>query len=207
MEIPVSTETTTEILVARAQAGDRPAFDEIVRRYRDRLGKQIRARLGAKLKAKMEVGDVLQETFSVAFRSIGKFRWRDEESFYRWLGGIAEHHLLSSSQKKAWDEIRLTRDVSGAGLSPSKALRREERFDRLEDTLSSLSEEHRKVILLARIEGLPVAEIAARLKRSPGAVKMLLARALLRLKESFGDTESLGLPRRSLEAEGRDPDG
>ena len=59
---------------------------------------------------------------------------------------------------------------------------------------------------MARVEGLKVKEIAVRMNRSEDAVHKLLARALLRLKESFGDTESLNLPNRFLPVE-EDRDG
>ncbi|MBI4585141.1 MAG: sigma-70 family RNA polymerase sigma factor [Planctomycetes bacterium] len=205
MESPNEISTTT--LVARAQEGDRTSFDELVRRYSSRLEKQIQARLGARLKAKLDVQDVLQETFTVAFRSIKKFIWHEEDSFYRWLAGISEHYIMNASQKKAWNEISLAREVAVSDVSPSKALRREERFERLEAALAGLSDEHRRVVILARIDGLTVTEIAARMDRSTGAVKMLLARALLSLKKSFGDTESFNLPDQSLNGGGMDRDG
>ena len=45
-------------------------------------------------------------------------------------------------------------------------------------------------------------EVAERMRRSPGATSVLLVRALMKLKEAFGETESLSLPKRSLEEEG-----
>ncbi len=83
--------------------------------------------------------------------------------------------------------------------SPSKNVRRNERFDRLENALNNLSDDHRKVIVLARIERLGINDVARRMNRSANAVKKLLARALLELRQSFGDTESLHLPDRFLE--------
>ena len=68
----------------------------------------------------------------------------------------------------------------------------------MEKALESLSDDHRQVVTLARLEGLKVKEIAKRMDRSPDAVKKLLARALMHLKESFGDTESFHLPDRVL---------
>ena len=65
--------------------------------------------------------------------------------------------------------------------------------------LDKLSPEHREVIRLARIERLPGAEIARRMNRSPSAVAQLLSRALKKLRERFGDTESLSLPDRTLD--------
>jgi hypothetical protein len=44
------------------------------------------------------------------------------------------------------------------------------------------------------------------MKRSPNAVKKLLARALAELKQGFGDTESLHLPERRLNVKGLDHD-
>ena len=56
--------------------------------------------------------------------------------------------------------------------------------------------------LLARIEGLSLAEVAERMNRSQGAVAQLLWRALRALRDRFGDTESFHLPERRLEDRG-----
>ena len=109
---------------------------------------------------------------------------------------------MTSSQKRAWDQIQLSQDITSDDNSPSVILRRNERFDRLEKALANLSKDHGEVLRLARIEGLKVKEIAARMKRSPDAVWKLLARATLQLKESFGDTESLHLPDRRFHTDG-----
>ncbi|MBI4603561.1 MAG: sigma-70 family RNA polymerase sigma factor [Planctomycetes bacterium] len=203
----MASESAIRDLVEQARGGDRDAFGELARRYRARLERQIRARMGEKLRARLEPEDVLQETLAVAFESIGGLKYRGEEAFYRWLASIAEHRIWSASQKKAWAPIRLARDVPASGESPSKHLRRAERFERLEKALQGLSAEHRQVVVLARIEGLKVKEVAARMGRSPEAVKKLLARALLRLKEGFGDTESFQLPDRRLALEEEQGDG
>ena len=81
------------------------------------------------------------------------------------------------------------------------AQNREERFDRLEEALKSLSPDYQKVILLARVERLHLDEVAERMGRSRGAVRQLLWRALHELKNVFGETESLHLPPRSLNSE------
>ena len=155
--------------------------------------------MGSHLRRRVEPEDVLQEALVRAFHSIGGFSWKGDDSFIRWLGGIAENVILNLTKKHSPDQnLRLVRDVSSAEVSPSKAMRRDERFRHLENSLDDLSEAHRTVILLARIEGLPIREIAQRMERSETAVKNLLLRALKSLKSSFGDTESLGLPDRHL---------
>jgi RNA polymerase sigma-70 factor (ECF subfamily) len=194
----MTTGEPTSALVKKAQEGDRAAFDEIVERYRSRLEVQVRSRLGERLRALIEVDDILQDVFTSAYSSLSRFQWRDEESFYRWLGGIAEHLIWNLSQKKNLGPMPLTREIAGSGISPSRGLRRQQRFDRLEKALDDLTPEQRRAVILARIEGLKVKEIAARMGRSTEAVKKLLARAVLRLRRSFGDTESFSLPHRQL---------
>ena len=66
---------------------------------------------------------------------------------------------------------------------------------RIEHGLENLTPDYRRVILLARVDGLTTREIAERMERTPNAVKHLLGRALRRLRSEFGDTESLHLPR------------
>jgi RNA polymerase sigma-70 factor (ECF subfamily) len=179
-------EASVESLVARARAGDRDAFRALFERHRDRLRAAVERRLGGYLRRKIEVEDVVQETFLKAFESLETFEARGEDSFHAWLRGIAENLLLWWARRhQRREQLRLDGDVAGAGTSPSHALRREERFERLRDALS-------------RVEGLKLAEIAARLGRTPAAVKPLLWRALRKLRAAFGETESFSLPARSL---------
>ena len=91
--------------------------------------------------------------------------------------------------------------LTGAGAR----LRREERLQRLEAALRTLSPEHREVIVLSRIEGLSLAAVAERTGRSAVAVSALLLRALRKLRTAFGDTESFALPARGIGAS--PPDG
>lgn len=193
---------TTQSLVTKAQAGDRGAFDTLARRYEDRLREGIRLRMGPQVRGNLEPDDVLQETFLRAFESIASFQWRDEAGFLGWLESIAENRIrdsLKGPRGKGFLELR--EDAPGKSTSTSKHTRRQERFDRLEESLAHLSPDHRQVILLARIEGLKIKEVAKRMNRSESAIKNLLLRALRELKSNFGDTESLGLPDRDL---GRD---
>ncbi len=201
MSETMAAEESTRQLVERASSGDRSAFDDLVHRHRPRLSGQIESRMGEGVRTKLTADDVLQETLAVAFQSIGRFSWQGEGSFDSWLGGIAEHVIANTARKKAWNHLEIKRDFSGRDPTPSKNLRRNERFDRLQDALNRLSPDHRKALLLSRVDGLKVHEIAARMNRSPNAVYKLLARALLEMRQDFGDTESLNLPERTFESE------
>ena len=98
--------------------------------------------------------------------------------------------------------LQLDRDLPKSSATPGQALGREERFERLKLSLEKLSPDQRKAVILARIDGRPVREIAQQMNRSEDAVRQLLTRALRQLRSSFGDTESLHLPNRSLAEEG-----
>ena len=196
-------EDGTQELIRRAQSGDREAFDELVAFHRKELESFIGSRLGAALQGRFEVADVVQETLLKAFRSLSSFEWRGERSFPRWLVGIANHLILHLARKyRGAERLGLQPEVPGDSDSPSRNLRREERFDRLQESLDRLSPEHREVIVLTRIEGLSVEEVSRRINRSPKAARQLLWRALRSLRKSFGDTESLSLPDRHLDQEG-----
>lgn len=192
-------------LVEKAHNGDRSALDRLLEVYRERLESHIVFRLGAALRGKVEIDDVVQDTLLKAFESFRRFEWQGEGSLFRWLCGIAENRLLDLADRHRRKlQLRLDRDVRASGESPSVGVRREERFDRLEESLAKLSEDHRKVILLARIEGLPLAVVAERMNRTPNAAAQLLWRALQKLRLHFGDTESLHLPPRRVTGELRD---
>ena len=189
----------TERLVERAKAGDRAAFETIVARFHDRLQTAVRHHLGARRDAAVEVDDVVQETFARAFGAVDRFTWRGEDSLYPWLYGIAKNVALRFAEKSnKLHSLEIPERLAADDIAPSKAARRDERFDRLERCLEKLKPEYREVLRLARLEGLTVHEIAERMNRTEYSVKHLIARAIRQLRESFGDTESLTLPPRSL---------
>jgi RNA polymerase sigma-70 factor, ECF subfamily len=191
---------TEETLVRKAQEGDRAAFDELTSSAAVPLRARIRARLGPGLREVLDPEDVLQETFLRAFRALGAFRWQGEKSFERWLHGIALNCVLNAARECGKRPLlAISREPPAPGPTPSRAERREERFERLEAALARLRPEYGRVVRLARLEGLSIAEIAARMQRTPDSVRNLLFRAMQELRGSFGDTESLGLPDRSME--------
>ncbi len=191
-------------LARRAKEGDQQAIRGLVGLFSSRLEGFVRSRMGERLKKQLEIDDVVQETFAKAFTSIKKLEWQGESAFFSWLATIADNVILSASQKTERMPLLLDLDVANSAASPSKDLRRDERFDRFQEALRELSPDYRQVIVLARIQRLKIEEIADRMQRSPNAVKKLLGRALKELKRGFGDTESLHLPERELDLRGTD---
>ena len=159
------------------------------------------------LRSRLDIDDLLQEVFLRACSSLPRFQWSGEESFFRWLSGIARNVVHEAARREKRELILpLEGQLEAPDLSGSRALAREYRFERLKAAIGRLKPEHRDVILLARIQRLPIREVAERLGRTPDAAVQLLRRALKSLKGEFGDTESLGLPDRSLLEEGLPPE-
>jgi RNA polymerase sigma-70 factor (ECF subfamily) len=199
----MTAEDSTKDLVERAKEGDREAFDQLAEALRDRLRASIENWTRYQLGPSVDADEVLQETLVRAFGALGRFEWQGDDSLFRWLCGIAKRAIGQVAREARRAERQAAGDPGEAsGPSPSKVLRRHERFDRLEAALEKLSAEHRQAILLCRIEGLTSAEVAERMNRSPAAVRQLLVRALRELRKTFGETESLHLPDRQLRAEG-----
>ena len=193
---------STQALFRNARGGDRHAFDALASRFRGRLSTFVRLRLGTGLRRSVEVDDVLQESLLRAFRSIGNAEFETRQAFFSWLTTITERVIIDFARRYgARPSSPLDHDVAGEDVSASRGLKREERFERLQQALDSLSPDDREAIVLARIQGLPLKEIAQRMHRSHAAVAQLLSRALKKLRSSFGDTESLNLPHRSLNNE------
>ena len=133
----------------------------------------------------------------------GKKKARPAASPSRIRSGATGGGTGGSGGVKGTRKSRPTAEIGAVvGEPPIQALRRDERFDRFQRAFDALDPDSRQVIFLARIQGLPIKEVARRLERSPNATSILLYRALVKLKGFFGDTESFRLPRRSLRQEG-----
>jgi RNA polymerase sigma-70 factor (ECF subfamily) len=78
--------------------------------------------------------------------------------------------------------------IPATGTSPSRKAVNRERELLLAQLLERLPEDHRDVLVLRHLEGLSHEEIARRMGRSPGAVRMLWVRALARLQVEAGRT-------------------
>src|SRR5258708_23743959 len=90
-------------LVERAQAGDTPAFGELVERYQGRVYALTRRIL----KDDDEAADALQETFLSAFRGLKNFN--TEARVSTWIFRVASNAALMRLRKKRHDTVSLER--------------------------------------------------------------------------------------------------
>jgi RNA polymerase sigma-70 factor (ECF subfamily) len=199
----------TQLLICKARDGSREAFDELVKRYEVPIELLVRLEAGTRVRGSVEVSDLVQETFTSAFESMPRFRGESRETFARWLSEIARNVVRGCARRMARrgtllaghvqplqnDTAAVRAEPASSASTPSEYLREHERFERLQRALEKLSPEHREVIILARLRELPIRKVARLMGRSPEAAGMLLVRALRKLREHFGETDCLVLPR------------
>jgi len=185
--------TSTFDLLQRFRQGDSQAFTLLFEKYRRRLGVLIHYKLSEENRRRLEVDDILQETFFAAVRQLDRFEYRTPGSLLSWLSRIADHAIIDaarheSRKKRHGGEMLRFRSPSNPGgpepadsKTPSRLYRGQEAIGELIDRLNQLPTDYRQVILLARVEGLSTAEMAERLGKTRPQVALLLHRALLRL--------------------------
>lgn len=188
-------------LVLRAQQGDRGALNRLCDRYYERVRKIVHLRLGARLRERVDSGDILQETFLAAVRSIESFEMREEASLINWLSRLAERQIIAAADYHGARKRDSRRDVpltSGTGDSQTVSVRLgledgrvprpldsvadAEEQARVESCLERLPEEYRELILLRNYADASWESVAEETGRpSAAAARMMHARALVEL--------------------------
>lgn len=182
--------------VDRLRNGDPEAFDTLVTRYSG----AIYSLLYRMTEDPEEAGDLTQETFLSALKSIRSFR--GEAELKTWLFRIALNH--SRNRFRWWKRRRrsettsldkplgdgtttLSDTIADKGETPEEVVLRRERRRRLMAAVNSLPEMFRETIVLCDIEGLGYEEIAQALGINLGTVKSRIARGREQLRKKLSD--------------------
>jgi RNA polymerase sigma-70 factor (ECF subfamily) len=167
--------------------------------YRDYLRLLARARVGALLRARLDPSDLVQQTLLAAHRHAGQFRGTTRAELAAWLGQVLDRQLAnllrdhrracrdvrrerSLEQTVAESDARLAACLAAAQSTPSQQAARNEHLLLLARALAALPEAQRQAVELRYLGGCALAEIAARLGRTPAAVASLLHRGLANLQ-------------------------
>lgn len=170
---------TDEDLAARAAAGSRPAFEELVSRYGLRLFHFLRSRSGSD----EDVEDLVQETFLKAYRNIG--RYDPQRRFSTWLYTIA--FRLSISRHRSQGVKPLPLDSEGPehpSPGPQEVLLRKEEAQKAGNIwllARTLKPNEYEILWLRYAQELPMKEIARAMGKSLVGVRVLLHRSRLKL--------------------------
>lgn len=184
------------------QNGDESPHSLLLR-YQPWLKLLARLQIDSRFQGKFSESDVVQQTLLEACRDLPKFRGQSEGELLAWLRQILAHVMaheirryggtrqrdvdreVSLEAALAQSSQRLANVLALSGSSPSAKAQQSEQEVLLADVLARLPEDHREVIILRNLENLPHEEVARRMNRSPGAVRMLWVRALASLRSAM----------------------
>ncbi|ATE57570.1 MULTISPECIES: sigma-70 family RNA polymerase sigma factor [Actinosynnema] len=168
-------------LVRAAQGGDKEAFGALYDRYVDVVYRYVLFRIGDRTLAE----DVTSETFLRALRSIGSISYQGRD-VGAWFVTIARNivfdHVKSSRYRLEVTTAELA-DNREAADGPEQEVLALATSEELLRCVRQLGDDQRECITLRFIQGLSVAETAARMGRNEGAVKALQHRAVRRLAQ------------------------
>ena len=172
-----------QLLVERAQRGDKRAFELLVEKYQHKL-----ARLVSRLvRDPGEAEDVTQEAFIKAYRALPSFR--GDSAFYTWLYRIgintAKNFLVATGRRaptstevdaeeaEGFESSELLHDIN----TPESLLLSKEIGTTVNNAIESLPEELRSAIQLRELEGMSYEEIAKLMDCPIGTVRSRIFRA------------------------------
>ena len=170
-------------LVARAQRGDKQAFELLVEKYQRKLARL----LSRFIRDPAEVEDVTQEAFIKAYRALPAFR--GDSAFYTWLYRIgintAKNYLMAMGRRaptsteveaeeaEGFEEGEQLRDIN----TPESMLLSSEIANTVNSTIEQLPEELRTAIQMREIEGMSYEDIAKAMDCPIGTVRSRIFRA------------------------------
>jgi RNA polymerase sigma-70 factor (ECF subfamily) len=170
-------------LVARAQRGDKQAFELLVEKYQRKLARL----LSRFIRDPAEVEDVTQEAFIKAYRALPAFR--GDSAFYTWLYRIgintAKNYLMAMGRRaptsteveadeaEGFEEGEQLRDIN----TPESMLLSNEIAQTVNATIERLPEELRIAIQMREIEGMSYEDIAKAMDCPIGTVRSRIFRA------------------------------
>ncbi len=179
-------------LMLQVREGDAAAFTELVLRYQNRLLTVLEHLVGNREQAE----DLAQEVFVRVFKA--RERYEPEAKFSTWLftiaNNIASNALRSRNRRRevgvpegnGADSTPLSLDQlakAASGAMPTRRLDKAEQAEMVRTAVAALSERQRMALLLAKFEGMSYQDIAQTMDLSVQAIKSLLSRARVNLKE------------------------
>ena len=186
-------EVSEDSLVRRARRGDLSAYDDLVKRYQER----IYATVYHMTSNHEDANDLAQESFIKAFQALSSFK--GGSSFYTWLYRIAVNKTINFlKQRKNRTHMSLNdldfnaeHDPDLMALISHKTPRRDagltELQEKLNAALQKLSEPHRLVVVLHDVQGQSHEEIAKVMECNIGTVRSRLFYARQQLQSELAD--------------------
>lgn len=172
-------------LVEHARTGDEGAIEALYRTYYPVVYRYALFRVGSATAAE----DVTSQVFLGMVRHLPRFSWKGKP-FVAWLYAIAQkqvaQHHRSAGRSAPTVGLEQAEELIADTAGPDATVHERERRLRLAGALRMLPESQREVVLLRYVLSLSLAETAAAVDKSEGAIKQLQLRGLATLKDILG---------------------
>ena len=189
------TDSDVQLMLA-VKKGDRHAFDDLMRKYYARIFNFAYRLIGNRQLAE----DLTQDVFMKVYKSATRYRPRSK--FQTWLYTIAKNTFLNEMRRNRRQMVSLDepldaetgerkKEVPDPDVDPAAAFIQKELQKQVRAAIDDLPENQKIAVILRRYEGFTYAEIAATLEVTDKAVKSLLSRAKVNLKDKLAGVVDL----------------
>ncbi len=179
-------EESDEVLMLSFKSGNEEAFEEIVRRYKNKLFNYIYKYINDLERSE----EITQEVFIRVYRSRERYKIKAKFStyIYRIALNLAYNEVRNRNRRKTdlqneFDDKTFEYRGSSEEITPEKLYEKKEVASIINKEINDLSDKYKDVILLCDIEGLSYKEVAHILNISIGTVQSRLSRGRVRLKQ------------------------
>ncbi|GAB5405636.1 MAG: sigma-70 family RNA polymerase sigma factor [Aureliella sp.] len=195
-------------LIERVRQGGADSLGELLNLYRGYLNVLAKPQVNGRLARRVDASDIVQDTMLAAHRDFESFRGRSEAELVAWLRQILAHavsHAVERHIRAQKRDVRrevplnsLPANHSSAGLadfladqgvSPSDEIGNRELSNHLTEQLAKLKPDYRQIIIYRNLQGLSFEEIAEKMDRKAGALRMLWLRAIAKFKDTCAPLE------------------
>lgn len=185
--------TADRVLVDRAKSGDMSAYDELIRRYQER----VYATVYHMTSNHEDANDLVQDSFIKAYKALKSFK--GDSSFYTWIYRIAVNRTINFLKQRKNRTFRSLNDLDWnvehdpdlvaliSEDTPHRNARISELHEKLNEAMQKLSEAHRLVVVLHDVQGVPHEEISRIMNCNVGTVRSRLFYARQQLQALLSD--------------------
>lgn len=193
-----------ETLLLAARNGDSSALGSLFELYQNYIKLLASTQVRSRLRVRASASDIVQDTFLHAHRGFTEFRGTSGGEFIAWLRTILSRRIqylyqqhLDAKQRDVRREVaieaignrlhesavRLESVLVDQARSPLSNVQAQEMCFQVADALAELPKDYREVLMMRSIEGISFQEVASRMRRSQGAVRMLWLRGIQSLRQ------------------------
>lgn len=203
------TDDRTRELLRKAKEGQNGAVDALLDRHRDAVHRLVQLRLDRRLRQRIDVSDIVQETMMEANRRLREYMETPRMDFHLWLRQIARDRMIDAhrrhrgTSKRSMDReqelqvrtpeqssVDLAGQLKDLELTPAAAALNREMVQLVESALTNLEDPDSEIILMRHYENLSNQEVAQALGLSEPAASMRYLRAIRRLREALGSNDT-----------------